>query len=186
MGLAVVRSLSWTRGFAPEADVEEFEQELVDQYPLAVAAAGITKRHVAEDRSVFFEFIRFLGRPVWTAHPRMRTGSWPISARSGRARLTVQHKAWALARFFEFLMLRYQGDIHALTGMCVTSRSTSSTGRRRPTTAARVPPSERGGRGAVRRVASVRCRDARKYLPAARDYLAASLWRRVGLRIKET
>ena len=27
---------------------------------------------------------------------------------------------------------------------------------------------------------------ARKYLPAARDYLAASLWRRVGLRINET
>ena len=27
---------------------------------------------------------------------------------------------------------------------------------------------------------------ARKYLPAARDYLAASLWRRAGLRIRET
>jgi hypothetical protein len=27
---------------------------------------------------------------------------------------------------------------------------------------------------------------ARKFLPAARDYLAASLWRRVGLRITET
>ena len=29
-------------------------------------------------------------------------------------------------------------------------------------------------------------RDARKFLPAARDYLAASLWHRVGLRIQET
>jgi hypothetical protein len=28
--------------------------------------------------------------------------------------------------------------------------------------------------------------EARKFLPAARDYLAASLWRRVGLRITET
>jgi site-specific recombinase XerD len=28
--------------------------------------------------------------------------------------------------------------------------------------------------------------DARKYLPAARDYVAASLWRRLGLRINET
>ena len=27
---------------------------------------------------------------------------------------------------------------------------------------------------------------ARKFLPAARDYLAASLWRRTGLRIHET
>ena len=30
------------------------------------------------------------------------------------------------------------------------------------------------------------CRGARKFLPAARDYLAASLWRRAGLRIRET
>jgi hypothetical protein len=28
--------------------------------------------------------------------------------------------------------------------------------------------------------------EARKYLPAARDYFAASLWRRLGLRINET
>ena len=31
-----------------------------------------------------------------------------------------------------------------------------------------------------------RCPQARKFLPAARDYLAASLWRRAGLRINET
>ena len=31
-----------------------------------------------------------------------------------------------------------------------------------------------------------RCHEARKYLPAARDYFAASLWRRLGLRINET
>ena len=35
-----------------------------------------------------------------------------------RARLTVQHKAWALARFYDFLVLRYQGDIHAADRPC--------------------------------------------------------------------
>ena len=44
----------------------------------------------------------------------------------------------------------------------------------------------RRGRGAVRRRGATRCREARKFLPAARDYLAASLWRRAGLRINET
>lgn len=49
----------------------------------------------------------------------------------------------------------------------------------------RVPPSDAevdvlftGWRGAVG--------EARKYLPAARDYFAASLWRRLGLRIGES
>lgn len=28
----------------------------------------------------------------------------------------VQSKAWTLAQFFDFLIARYQGDIHALTG----------------------------------------------------------------------
>ena len=49
----------------------------------------------------------------------------------------------------------------------------------------RVPPSDAevdrlfaSWRGSIR--------EARKYLPAARDYFAASLWRRLGLRITET
>ncbi|MEU8350612.1 hypothetical protein AB0C60_14195, partial [Streptomyces sp. NPDC048845] len=29
---------------------------------------------------------------------------------------TVQRKAWTLAQFFDFLIVRYQGDVHALTG----------------------------------------------------------------------
>ena len=33
--------------------------------------------------------------------------------------MTVQHKAWALARFYEFLVLRYQGDLQRLTGHVV-------------------------------------------------------------------
>jgi len=41
----------------------------------------------------------------------------------------VTDKAWALAHFYDFLLARYQGDIHVLTGTCWCSRSTSSTGR---------------------------------------------------------
>jgi site-specific recombinase XerD len=187
VGLAVVRSLGAPRRVVSAQEVEDFEQELVDQYLLAAVGAGCADSSVAQDRSVLFEFIRFLGRPVWTAlpadadrflaHQRMQLG---------RARLTVQHKAWSLAQFFGFLVVRYQGDIHALTGYVVEQVIDEFN---RPSHAdygaARVPPSTDEVETlfeAWRQSLPL----ARKYLPAARDYLAASLWRRAGLRIQET
>ena len=81
---------------------------------------------------------------------------------------------------------RYQGDIHALTGVWSSSRSTSSTGQSGASLGkVRVPPSDDEVDELFTRGAS-RSRQARKYLPAARDYFAASLWRRLGLRINET
>jgi hypothetical protein len=61
MGLAVVRSLGAPRQLRTAQEAEDFEQELVDQYALAVAATGVTDPVVAADRAVLFEFIRFLG-----------------------------------------------------------------------------------------------------------------------------
>lgn len=46
MGLAVVRSLSTAKRFQSPQMLEDFEQELVDQYALAMSAAGITDRYV--------------------------------------------------------------------------------------------------------------------------------------------
>jgi site-specific recombinase XerD len=105
---------------------------------------------------------------------------------AGRAVSTRAGKAGALALFYEFMISRYQGDIHALTGVVVEQpidefnrQSGASFGK------VRVPPSDAevdelfaGWRTSVT--------GARKYLPAARDYFAASLWRRLGLRINET
>lgn len=91
-----------------------------------------------------------------------------------------------LAAFFDFLIARYQGDIHALTG-CVLTQPIDEFNRpaKADFAAARVPPAE----DEVEQLFSswrTALPDARKYLPAARDYLAASLWRRAGLRINET
>jgi len=82
--------------------------------------------------------------------------------------------------------LRYQGDIHALTGVVIEQpidvfnrQSGKSLGK------VRVPPSDAEVDALFtdwRRSVTT----ARKYLPAARDYFAASLWRRLGLRINET
>jgi site-specific recombinase XerD len=185
--LAVVRSLGTTRRLRSPQELEDFEQELVDQYALAMAAAGTSDRHVAADRSVLFEFVRFLGRPVWTTGPE-DADRYLAYLRKDRdqAKLTVQNKAWALAQFFDFLIVRYQGDIHALTG-CVLIQPIDEYNR--PAKAdygtPRVPPSETEV-DALFTAWREALPQARKYMPAARDYLAASLWRRAGLRIGET
>ena len=188
MSLAVVRSLGTARSLRSPQEMEDFEQELIDQYALAMAAAGVTDSWVAQERATVFDFIGFLGRPVWTAVPD-DADRYLVGLRRDRAqaRSTVQGKAGVLGRFFDFVISRYQGDIHALFD-CLVMQPIDEFNK--PTNvensgSTRVPP----------RIDEVQVlfdgwRDAlpesRKFLPAARDYIAASLWRRVGLRINET
>jgi site-specific recombinase XerD len=185
--LAVVRSIDLARRPRTTEELEDFEQDLIDQYLLAAVGAGMCDSTVAEDRAVLFEFVRFLSRPVWsTRHEDVDRFLAHQRRELRRARLTVQHKAWSLARFFDFLVARYQGDIHAITGYVIVQPVDEFN---RPAKAdygvARVPPTTEE---VEELFAAWRAwlPEARKFLPAARDYLAASLWRRVGLRIQES
>ena len=188
MSLGVVRSLSSARFVGSPTQPEDFEQELVDQYVLALLGSGLADSSVANERSAIFELIDFLDGPVWTATPD-EADRYLVWLRQERrlAKSTVQGRAWAIGRFFDFVIARYQGDIHALAG-CVVVQPIDEFNR--PTNvdkneSARVPPR-------IDEVESLfgswaeTLPDARKFLPAARDYLAASLWRRLGLRINET
>lgn len=187
MSPAVIRSLDAPRRLARVEDVQDFEQELVDQYLLAMVGAGMKDSHVAADRSTLFSFISFLGRPIWSAEPadadRYLAG---LRKDRGQSHQTIRKKALTLAQFFDFLIARYQGDISALTGVVLTQPIDEFN---RPAKAdygaARVPPPERDV-DVLFSSWAVALPGARKYLPAARDYLAASLWRRAGLRITET
>jgi site-specific recombinase XerC len=168
-------------------ELEDFEQELVDQYALACAGAGITDRHIAEERSVIFQFLRFSGRPLWETTPEIADRFLVLQrTQLGLVRTTLVRKARTLAQFYEFLVFRYQGDIHALTGHVLVQPIDEYNRPADPSAPViRVPPAEDD-------VERLFCRwreslpQARKYLPAARDYMAASLWRRAGLRISET
>lgn len=186
MKLAVVRSIGSPRGLRTAQDVEDFEQEIVDQYALSMAAAGLSDCHVRQTRSVVVEFARSLPGPLWSGSCDDADRFLAAQRVAGKAVSTRAGKAGVLALFYEFVIARYQGDIHALTGVVVQQpideynrQSGASLGK------VRVPPAEdeidalfTGWREWVPH--------ARKYLPAARDYFAASLWRRVGLRINET
>lgn len=188
MTLAVVRSVDSARSLRGSVDVEEFEQELIDQYSLALGAVGIEDKSAARERSVVFEFAHFLGRPLWTAQVEDADRFLRASRRERRlAKSTVAGKASALARFYEFVIVRYQGDIHALFDQVVTQPIDEYNRPRAvaAATAARIPPRPDEVRALFDNWRES-LPEARKYLPAARDYLAASLWRRVGMRINET
>jgi hypothetical protein len=47
VALAVVRSIRSPRRLTTAQEIEDFEQQLVDQYALAMAANGITDRYIA-------------------------------------------------------------------------------------------------------------------------------------------
>lgn len=98
----------------------------------------------------------------------------------------MESKAGAVARFFEFMIARYQGDIHALTGF-VAAQPIDEFNRPASTwtRAVRVPPSDEEIDRLFAAWADA-LPDQRKYLTAARDYMAASLWRQAGLRLNET
>lgn len=69
MTLAVVRSIVTPQRLATAQEYEDFQQELVDQFLLAGVGAGMADSSIADDRQAIFEYVRFLGRPVWTSGP---------------------------------------------------------------------------------------------------------------------
>lgn len=140
MSLAAVRSLDAPRRLATVEQLQEFEQELVDQYALAMVGAGITDGPVASERSTLFNFIAFLARPVWTAAPA-DADRYLSRLRKERhlTHATVRSKAQTIAQFFEFLIARYQRDITALTGVVVEQPGSTSGSARAAEVEARRP-----------------------------------------------
>lgn len=187
VALAVVRSLDSPRRLGSSLEVEEYEQELVDQYALAQVGAGLTDGYVRNERSAIVEFARFVGGPLWsaTAEDADRYLTW-LRRDRGLARKTIEGRAGSIARFFDFVTARYQGDIHALTGV-VVDQPVDEFNRPAQTwaKAIRVPPPDAEVEALFGQWAQA-LPDKRKYLTAARDFVAASLWRRVGLRINES
>ncbi len=186
MTLAVVRNLGSPRRLRSALEVEDYEQELVDQYALSMAAAGMTDRYVAASRAALFGLSRSVARPLWTVDAADVDRHLVELRRNGLSKSSVYNRVGMLARFFDFLVARYQGDIHALTGYVVDQPVDEYN---RPANPAygdvRVPPSDDEVETLFTQWGAALVH-SRKYLPAARDYFAAALWRRLGLRITES
>lgn len=166
--------------------VPDFEQEIVDEYLLAMAAAGLSDGHIRHTRAVVIEFARTLAGPLWEATFADADVFLAEQRRLGHSVSTRAGKAGTLSGFYEFVIARYEGPIRRATGVLVQQpvdefnrQAGASLGK------VRVPPSDQEV-DALFTAWGESVTQARKYLPAARDYFAASLWRRVGLRINES
>ncbi|MFI5808597.1 tyrosine-type recombinase/integrase [Streptomyces sp. NPDC051561] len=187
MTLAVVRNLASPRVLQSAVDFEDFEQEIVDQYALALAATGAGDRTVEFNCRAVVDFVRFGDRRLWALGVEDADRYLVFLRRERHLRpATVQCYAGAMVRFYDFAISRYQGDVHALTG-CVMTQPIDEFNRpaRANLSRVRVPPSSTDVETLFTQWAGA-LPQARKYLPAARDYMAASLWRRGGLGIRET
>lgn len=185
MALALVRDLRSARPRLSDGELDAFEQDLIAGFVLARSAAGVTDKSVQAELGAISELRASMGRHLWTARPDDADRLLGQRCR-GQAKATIAGKAFGISVFFQFLELRHQVEIHALTGETVQcpidemNRPRDQWGLN-----VRIPPTDTeltkffdGWRDHVG--------TARKFLPAARGYAAARLWSQVGLRIGET
>jgi site-specific recombinase XerD len=185
VALAVVQDLRSIRPVPDDTDLDAFEQDLIAGFVLARSASGVTDKSIQAELRAVGEFRESIGRHLWTARPDDADRLLGQRCR-GQAKATIAGKAFAISVFFQYLELRHQVEIHAVTGETVQCpidemnrpRDDWSLNVRIPPTGAELEKFFDGWRDYLTA--------ARKYLPAARGYAAARLWSQVGLRIGET
>src|SRR5207244_11492972 len=118
-------------------------QDLLAEFVLARAAAGITDTTIRADVAAVVGLREWFGRPLWELVARDLDRFFGADQRA-MAPGTRVRKAAAFAVFFEFLELRHQPGIHAATGFLVES-PLDEVNRPRGGTSSRlrIPPGER-------------------------------------------
>jgi site-specific recombinase XerD len=182
--LALVHDLREHRALSTVEEVADFETDLLAEFVLARASAGLADSTIRGDTN-HLELIRhWFDRPLWEMQPCNADVYFGKVLRDARPS-TRTGRAAALAVFFEFLELRHKVELHNLTGRVVEcpldemNRPRASVGPQ-----LRVPPSE----AEIEALFSgwrEELVDCRKFGPAARNYAAARLAADVGLRVNE-
>ena len=184
MGLAVVRDLRERRAPASPEEVAEFETDVLSGFVLARAAAGLADSTIRNDVTNVGQVRAWFGRPLWEMSPSDADAYFGKALRAS-ARNTRLARAQALRVYFQFLELRHQTEIHALTGHvveCPIDEINRPRGQQRASL--RIPPSaEQIDRlFAGWREELVSCR---KFAPTARNFAASRLMAEVGIRVNE-
>lgn len=184
MSLAVVAPIRSRPLLQSPQDIADFEQDLLSEFVLARAAAGLADETISGDVDVLMEMRGWFGRPLWELAPSDLDRFFGEDQRR-LATLTKVRKAQALATYFEFFEVRHQADIHAATGVLVQcpvdeiNRPRGSTNMR-----VRIPPP---AADVDRLFAGWRddLHAARKYAPSVRNYTACRLASLIGPRVSE-
>ena len=146
MNLAAVRDLRPRLRLESPDEVGAFEQDLLAEFVLARASAGITDTTISADVAAVVGLREWFGRPLWEMTARDLDRFFGGDRRT-LAPGTKVRKAAAFAVFFEFLELRHQPGIHAATGFVVES-PLDEVNRPRGGTSSRlrIPPDAAGDR----------------------------------------
>jgi integrase len=184
MELAVVRDLRQHRAPTTPEELADFETDVLAGFVLARASAGLADATIRGDVGHLEQIRTGFGRPLWEMEPTDADAYFGRVLRSA-ASGTRRSRAQTLVTYFQFLELRHQIELHALTGRVVTCPiDAMNRPRGRGDTALRIPPSEAevGVLFAGWREELATCR---KYAPTARNYAAARLMAEVGIRVNE-
>jgi site-specific recombinase XerD len=182
--LAVVRDIHSPCCLDSAAAAAGYQEDLLAEFVLARSAHGVTDATVRSELASITEFLGWVGCFAWEVQPG-HGDRFLAEAQRGKAVKTRQAKAGRIATFYRFLEVRYQGEIHRLTGRVVTSPIDEVN---RPITTGphtvRVPPS-----ASELTAFFARWREdlaqSRKWRIAARNYAMARLAGEVGLRANE-
>lgn len=184
MGLAVVRDLRDQRGPVSAEELADFEVDVLAGFVLARASAGLTDSTVRGDVSQLEQIREWFGRPLWEMEPTDADAYFGRALR-GSPSGTRLARSQALRTYFAFLELRFQAQLHALTGrvvMCPIDEINQPRGRK--DAMLRIPPTDAEIQtlfsGWAEELAT-----CRRFAPTARNYTAARLMADVGLRVNE-
>ena len=182
--LAVVQDLHSPRSLECSEAAAAFQEDLLAEYVLARSAHGAADATVRAELATVSEFLDWAGCFAWEVEPGHGDRFLAVDQRD-RAVKTRQIKAGRIAMFYRFLEVRYQGEIHRLTGRVVSSPIDAVN---RPTCTGpctvRVPPSPAELAGFFARWRG-ELAEARKWRTATRNYAMARLAAEVGLRATE-
>jgi site-specific recombinase XerD len=182
--LALVRDIRDAREDVSEADIEAFEVDVLAEFVLARASAGLADSTIRGDIGHLERIREWFERPLWLMRPpdADRYFGTVLRAAASGTRLA---RAQALTTYFAFLEMRHQARLHALTGVVVACPLDEINRPRGSKDAKlRIPPSE----AEVEALFAGWGRElltCRKFAPAARNYAAAHLMAVTGLRVNE-
>jgi integrase/recombinase XerD len=182
--LAAVTDLRERRAPTSAEDLEAFEVDVLAGFVLARSSAGMTDATIRGDVSNVEQVREWFGRPLWEMEPTDADAYFGRVLRTSPSGTRLS-RAQSLRTYFEFLEMRHQAEIHAMTGRIVECPiDEMNRPRGRKDARLRIPPNceemDRLFSGWAEELAS-----CRKFAPAARNYTAAKLMASVGLRVNE-
>jgi site-specific recombinase XerD len=180
----VVRDLNEARSLASEEELADFETDVLAGLVLARSSAGLADSTIRKEVGQLEQVRSWFDRPLWdmeSTDADVYFGRVLRTSPSG----TRLARAQALAVYFTFLELRYQAELHRLTGRVVTCPlDEMNRPRGRKDAKLRIPPNEHQVTAMFTGWAA-ELATCRKFAPAARNYAAARLMAEVGLRVNE-